>query len=106
MHRGQKTSECMKKSCKYIDLRKGDMSRITGGLCGMGSVERLYDKVLEQKIEQQFAESEEQNGFIAGRSYIDGNSTFKNFIEKRTEKRRAIHLILVHEKHIRTIQVR
>lgn len=65
------------------------------GISVICTMARLYGRVLKARIEAQFKESEEQNGFRAGRSCIDGVFTLKNLIEKRTERGRAVHLIFV-----------
>lgn len=65
------------------------------GISVICSVARLYGKVLKGRIEKQFLESEEQNGFRAGRSCIDGIFTLKNLIDKRVERGRAVHLTFI-----------
>lgn len=59
------------------------------------SVARLYGRILKQRIEGEFRESEEQNGFRAGRSCTDGIFTIKHLMEKSLEKGRPVHLTFV-----------
>ena len=64
------------------------------GISVISTVSRLYGRVLKGRIEREFKESEEQNGFRAGRSCIDGVLTIKNVIDKKIE-RKSVHLVFV-----------
>lgn len=65
------------------------------GISVLSTVARIYGRVLKLRIEKELDESEEQNGFRAGRSCTDGVFTLKNLIEKRVERGREVHLVFV-----------
>ena len=72
------------------------MPRTTGELvCVISTVSRLYGRVFKGRIEGEFRESEEQNGFRAGRSCIDGVFTIKNVIDKKIERGGSVHMAFV-----------
>lgn len=65
------------------------------GISVICTVAKLYGRILKYRIENEFKESEEQNGFRAGRSCIDGVFTIKNIAEKRIERGRTVHMAFV-----------
>ena len=65
------------------------------GISVICSMARLYGRILKSRIELQINESEDQNGFRAGRSCIDGIFTVKQLVEKRLERGRSVHLTFV-----------
>ena len=58
----------------------------------ISTLARLYGRVLKNRIEIEFSEPEEQNGFRAGRSCKDSMFTLKNPTNKIKER----HLIFVY----------
>ena len=62
------------------------------GISVISALARLYGGVLKTRIEMEFSEPEEQNGFRAGRSCKDSMFTLKNPTNKIKER----HLIFVY----------
>src|SRR6187551_1167142 len=65
------------------------------GISVMPSIACLYGRVLKERIEAEIKEEEEQNGFRAGRSCIDGSFSLKNLIEKRCARGINTYLVFV-----------
>lgn len=59
------------------------------------SAARLFGKVLNNRLKQQFMKSQEQNGFRAGRSCIDGIFSLRHLIEKTIERERSVRLTFI-----------
>lgn len=76
--------------------KKGSRDNETNyrGIAVIGSIGRLYSKIIRNKIEEEIKGKigEEQCGFTAGRSVIDNIFTLKQLIEKRTRRGREVHL--------------
>ena len=67
------------------------------GITVTSTLSRLYGRIIKERICEEYRpfESEEQNGFRAGRSTIDSMFCLSQVIEKRTLRSREVHLLLV-----------
>lgn len=77
--------------------KKGDKKQCSNyrGLSVTNSVSRLYGKIIKNRIEYQFKEEEEQNGFRAGRSCSDNLFCLKQVLEKRLARNLETHMIFI-----------
>lgn len=77
--------------------KKGDRT-ICGnyrGISVLGSIGRLYGKIIKNRVEVDFTDIEEQSGFRAGRSCVDNIFSLRQVIEKRSERNLSTHLIFI-----------
>lgn len=65
------------------------------GISVTSSVGRLYGRILKKRIETEFSDIEEQNGFRAGRSCMDNVFVLQQIIEKRKARSLPTHLVFV-----------
>lgn len=65
------------------------------GLSVTSSMERLYGRVLKNRIEGHIKDFEEQSGFRAGRSCIDNTFVLNQLIEKRKARNLNTYLVFV-----------
>lgn len=65
------------------------------GITVLNTISRIYGKILKKRIEESFKDQEEQNGFRAGRSCIDGIFSLRQLMEKRAEHNLETHLVFI-----------
>lgn len=77
--------------------KKGD-KKVCGNYRGISvtsSIGRLYGRILKKRIEAEYQEIEEQNGFRAGRSCMDNIFTLQQIIEKRVARNLSTHIVFI-----------
>ena len=77
--------------------KKGDKNNCTNyrGITILNTLSRVYGKVLKTRIETSYEDQEEQNGFRAGRSCIDGIFSLRQLIDKRLARNLETHLVFI-----------
>ncbi|XP_072160540.1 uncharacterized protein [Bemisia tabaci] len=83
-------------SAKHKKGKKDDCENYRG-LSVVGTVSKIYGKILEAKIEEEWApyEAEEQAGFRAGRSTVDHLFCITQLVEKKMAVGQELHLVFV-----------
>jgi len=77
--------------------KKGNRNECSNyrGISITSSTGKLYERVLNYRIEREAVEIEEQNGFRSGRSCVDNIFTLKQLIEKKLARNLEIHMTFI-----------
>lgn len=77
--------------------KKGDRKECTNyrPISVTNSVSRIYGKIIKMRLENAIKDVEEQNGFRAGRSCIDGIFCLRQIIDKRLAHNLETHMVFI-----------
>nr|GEW73969.1 hypothetical protein [Tanacetum cinerariifolium] len=76
---------------KARERRRGDLGSI-GGIKLIGHTMKLFERVIERRLRRETRVSENQFGFMPGRSTTEAIHLLRNLMEKYKERQRDLHM--------------